>query len=144
MLYVSFFIRPSEGTTKITQSGDPLHYNNQYDKLEIEKFLNSIVKVKDYRWIEIFKGVLLKIDVSSKNKRILYLTPHLSTGGSPEWLRKAIESIKDNFEIFVVEFSLYADTFIVQRKKIIEMIKHSVNLILNSSEINKSIDSFKS
>lgn len=121
-VYISFFFRPLKGIKKIALVGSPAHYGNQYDKLEIEKFLNSIVKVKDYQWIEIFKGVLLKIDVSSKNKRILYLTPHLSTGGSPEWLRKAIESIKDNFEIFVVEFSLYADTFIVQRKKIIEMI----------------------
>ena len=64
----------------------------------------------------------LKIFQYRSKKKILYLTPHLSTGGSPEWLRKAIESIKDDFEIFVVEFSLYATTFDVQRKKIIEMI----------------------
>jgi hypothetical protein len=64
----------------------------------------------------------LKIHQGRNKKKILYLTPHLSTGGSPEWLRKAIESIKDDFEIFVVEFSLYASTFDVQRKKIIEMI----------------------
>tara|TARA_Y100000034_G_scaffold43235_2_gene52795 strand:- start:514 stop:2442 length:1929 start_codon:yes stop_codon:yes gene_type:complete len=64
----------------------------------------------------------LKIFQDRSKKKILYLTPHLSTGGSPEWLRKAIESIKDDFEIFVVEFSLYATTFIVQRKKIIETI----------------------
>ncbi len=55
-------------------------------------------------------------------KKILYLAPHLSTGGSPEWLRKAIESIKDDFKIFVVEFSFYAESFVIQREKIIEMI----------------------
>jgi hypothetical protein len=64
----------------------------------------------------------IKIYQGRNKKKILYLTPHLSTGGSPEWLRKAIESIRDDFEIFVVEFSLYADIFIVQRQKIIEMI----------------------
>jgi len=55
-------------------------------------------------------------------KKILYLAPHLSTGGAPEWLRKVIESIKDDFEVFVVEFSLYADLYVVQREKIIEII----------------------
>ena len=60
--------------------------------------------------------------IAQEKRKILYIAPHLSTGGSPEWLRKAIESVKDDFEVFVVEFSFYADKFTVQRKKIIEIV----------------------
>lgn len=50
---------------------------------------------------------------------ILYLTPHLSTGGMPEFLRKRIESIEnnkiDNIRIHVIEYNMYSDIYIVQR-----------------------------
>ena len=49
---------------------------------------------------------------------ILFLTPHLSTGGMPEFLRLRIESLKDNNNIFVIEYNFYSDQFIVQREKI--------------------------
>jgi hypothetical protein len=35
--------------------------------------------------------------------KILFLASHLSTGGMPQFLLKRIETLKDNYEIFVVE-----------------------------------------
>ena len=57
--------------------------------------------------------------------KILYLTPHLSTGGMPQFVLKRIESLlkyKDKLDIFLVEYSQFSDTYIVQRNKIIDLL----------------------
>ncbi len=57
--------------------------------------------------------------------KLLYLTPHLSTGGMPQFVLKRIESLqkyKEQIEIFLVEYSLFSDTYVVQRNKIIELL----------------------
>ena len=57
---------------------------------------------------------------SASRKRLVFLAPHLSTGGMPEFLLKRVEALNDSdeFEVHVVEFCLYADTYVVQRDKI--------------------------
>ena len=35
--------------------------------------------------------------------RIIYVTPHLSTGGMPEYLRRKVELMKEDNEVWVVE-----------------------------------------
>ena len=65
-VFVSFFIKPLEGSKKITDvrpDQDLEFYNNQYDKLEIEDFLNPMTKARAYQWIDIHEGVLLKIEI---------------------------------------------------------------------------------
>jgi autotransporter strand-loop-strand O-heptosyltransferase len=52
---------------------------------------------------------------------ILFLTPHLSTGGMPEFLRQRIESLIDN-NIFVIEYNNYSDIYSVQKDKIKNLI----------------------
>lgn len=57
--------------------------------------------------------------------KLLYLTPHLSTGGMPQFVLKRIESLqkyKDKLDIFLIEYSQFSDTYIVQRNKIIELL----------------------
>jgi autotransporter strand-loop-strand O-heptosyltransferase len=57
--------------------------------------------------------------------KLLYLTPHLSTGGMPQFVLKRIESLqqyKDQIEIFLVEYSQFSDTYVAQRNKIIELL----------------------
>jgi len=57
--------------------------------------------------------------------KLLYLTPHLSTGGMPQFVLKRIESLqkyKDQIEVFLVEYSQFSDTYIVQREKIINIL----------------------
>ena len=53
-------------------------------------------------------------------KKLVFFAPHLSTGGMPEFLLKRIEALNDSdeFEVHVIEYCLYATTYVVQRDKI--------------------------
>ena len=56
-------------------------------------------------------------------KKLLYIAPHLSTGGLPQYLTKKIELIRDSFDIYVVEWSNHTGgVLVVQRDKITSMI----------------------
>ena len=52
--------------------------------------------------------------------KLLYLAPHLSTGGMPEFLLGRIKALINEpmFDIHVVEYALYAETYTVQRDQI--------------------------
>ena len=60
-------------------------------------------------------------------KKLLIITPHLSTGGAPQVTVNKVELLKNHFEIKVVEYSFLAWAFVVQRNKIIDMLKEGVN-----------------
>ena len=55
-------------------------------------------------------------------KRLLIITPHLSTGGAPQVSVNKIALIKDDFEILVVEHAFLAWAFVVQRNRIIDLV----------------------
>ena len=60
-------------------------------------------------------------------KKLLIITPHLSTGGAPQVTVNKVELLRDHFEIKVVEYSFLAWSFVVQRLKIIDMLTEGVN-----------------
>jgi hypothetical protein len=52
-------------------------------------------------------------------RKLLYITPHLSTGGQPQYLYKQIECFKNEFEIEVVEINnVGGEEFAVQKNRI--------------------------
>ena len=55
--------------------------------------------------------------------RVLFLAPHLSTGGMPAFLLKRIETLKQytDVEVYVVEYQNYSDEYVVQKNKIKEL-----------------------
>ena len=55
--------------------------------------------------------------------KILFLAPHISTGGMPSFLLKRIQLLNDLFDIYVVEYACLSDTYIVHRKQIQEIVK---------------------
>lgn len=57
-------------------------------------------------------------------KKLVFLAPHLSTGGMPEFLLKRIQALQDQneFEIHVVEYCMYATDYIVQRNQIVNLL----------------------
>ena len=58
-----------------------------------------------------------------KKKKLLYIAPHLSTGGLPQYLTKKIEFLKDEFEIYLIEWeNCTGGKLIVQRDKILNLI----------------------
>tara|TARA_R100000541_G_scaffold59238_1_gene72447 strand:+ start:218 stop:1183 length:966 start_codon:yes stop_codon:yes gene_type:complete len=72
-------------------------------------------------------------------KKLLYLLPHLSTGGMPQYVLEQIREFKDQFEIFVIEYNLYATKYVVQKNKIIDLLEPNHHICLSdvSSEIKK-------
>ena len=56
-------------------------------------------------------------------KKLLYIAPHLSTGGLPQYLCKKIELIKDDYDLYVIEWDNHTGgKLVVQRNKIVNLI----------------------
>jgi hypothetical protein len=56
-------------------------------------------------------------------QKLLYIAPHLSTGGLPQYLTKKIELLKDSFEIYLVEWSdCTGGVLVVTRNKIVKLV----------------------
>ena len=54
---------------------------------------------------------------------MLCIAPHLSTGGLPQYLTKKVELIKDEFEIYLIEWdNLTGGVLVVQKNRLQEMI----------------------
>ena len=69
-----------------------------------------------------------------KLKKIVYITPHLSTGGLPQYLLRKIEAIIDKFDIYVIEHTNYSDDFVVQKNKIKHLIRETHLYTLKSDK----------
>ena len=96
---------------------------------------------------------MFEIIDNSKNTKVLFLAPHLSTGGMPSYLLKRIESLiqyTSDVEIFVAEFCEYSNLYTVQRNRIKELIPEqrfwTINTLSNHTVENsmKVIDIIKS
>ena len=84
---------------------------------------------------------------NNKNSKIniLFLAPHLSTGGMPSYLLKRIQELvkfSDKLELFVVEYSDFSPVYVVQKNKIKQLIKPSNFWTLGSNK-NQLIDIIK-
>lgn len=56
-------------------------------------------------------------------KKLLYIAPHLSTGGLPQYLCKKIELIGDHYDVYVIEWSNHTGgKLVVQRNKILNLV----------------------
>jgi hypothetical protein len=57
-------------------------------------------------------------------KKLLYIAPHLSTGGLPQYLTKKIELLKDEFEIYLIEWAdVTGGRLVVTKNKILKLVK---------------------
>jgi autotransporter strand-loop-strand O-heptosyltransferase len=79
----------------------------------------------------------------SKPLRIMFIAPHLSTGGMPQFLLKRIETLKTytDIEIFVVEYQCHSIDFVVQRNQIMNLVPVHT-LYENKMELFEVIDQF--
>jgi hypothetical protein len=56
-------------------------------------------------------------------KKILFIAPHLSTGGLPQYLTKKIKLIKDEFDVYVVEWvDCTGGRLVVTKNKILDLV----------------------
>jgi autotransporter strand-loop-strand O-heptosyltransferase len=79
-----------------------------------------------------------------KPLRVMFLAPHLSTGGMPQFLLKRIEVLKEHtdVDIHVVEYQCHGLDFVVQRNAIMNIVPVST-LYENKMELFEIIDQFK-
>ena len=74
---------------------------------------------KVYQFIETIYNQTNKVF----KKKILFLAPHLSTGGSPEYLKWLIQQkINQGYKAVVVEYCLYSADYVVQRNQIEKLV----------------------
>lgn len=73
-------------------------------KYELVKRINSLQKTLDQK--------------SGGKPRVLYVAPHLSTGGMPQYLYKKIETFVDQAEIYCIQYNNTSEEYVVQRDRI--------------------------
>jgi glycosyltransferase involved in cell wall biosynthesis len=74
--------------------------------------------------------------------KLLLITPHLSTGGLPQFLLDKIHILISEYEIYLVEWAnISGDAFVVQRNKIVDILKSNFySLGDNKSEVLNIIE----
>lgn len=84
--------------------------------------------------------------------KILFITPHLSTGGGPQYLLKKIKELVDGHDIYCVEYSnVTGGVLVVQRNqieqilgdKLITLNENKLDLINHIKDINPDIIHFE-
>ena len=59
--------------------------------------------------------------------KILFVAPHLSTGGAPQYLLKKIQLLKDSCDIYCVEYDdITGGVLVVQRKQIQDLLREKL------------------
>ena len=118
----------------------------EIEKLKFEVGDTSISEklLEDAPWddpeCEFFNGL------SEKKLRILFLSPHLSTGGMPSYLLNRIEILQKyhpEVEIYVVEYCQYSTIYNVQKDRIKELIPEDRFWTLNFLEDHSDKNSLK-
>ena len=74
-------------------------------------------------------------------QKILFITPHLSTGGLPQYLYKKLERLsrETKDELFLIEWEDLAPIYRVQKDKIKEIIKTNFISWPQNTDVNKKI-----
>lgn len=68
-------------------------------------------------------------------KKIIFIAPHLSTGGLPQYLVKKIETLKNELEIFCIEYeNITGGVLVVQRNRIESLLDKNHFLTLGENK----------
>ena len=87
---------------------------------EVDQVYNSVVDLYDDITTEADFTETIK-DMTPK-KKLLFLAPHLSTGGMPQFVLKRVEAMLDNneYDVHLLEYTQYSTVYNVQRDQLIE------------------------
>ena len=76
----------------------------------------EVLRKTRYELLRTVNSIQKTLDEKAGGKpRILFVAPHLSTGGMPQYLYKKIEMLNDKAEIFCVQYNNTSETYVVQR-----------------------------
>lgn len=78
-------------------------------------------------------------------KKLLIISPHFSTGGSPQFTLNKVQMLKEDYDILVIEYNCLTLDFVVQRNKMIELMGINFYSLGNNkrAEIEDIISTFK-
>ena len=69
-------------------------------------------------------------------KKLLIITPHLSTGGLPQFLLKKIEILTKEYEVFLIEWdNITGGHLVVQRNKILDILGHNLITLYDDKDM---------
>ena len=76
-------------------------------------------------------------------QKLLFITPHLSTGGQPQYLYKQIESLINEYEVYCIEWeNCTGGVLVVQRNRIEKLLgKRLITIGTNKTKILSEIKS---
>jgi hypothetical protein len=74
-----------------------------------------------------------------KKKTLLYIIPHCSTGGMPQYLLKKIKLLMDDYNIYVIEWDNISTKYTVQRDRIKSILGKNFIEFLPKSKLKDSI-----
>ena len=82
-----------------------------------------------------------KTESMETKKKLLFLAPHLSTGGMPQFVLKRVEAMLDvsEYEVHLIEYTQYSDIYNVQRDQLLEKLGNNFHTIgfLRSMDITE-------
>jgi len=84
------------------------------------------------------KDVMRKmVERQKEHLRVLFVAPHLSTGGMPAFLLRRIQALQahTNVDIYVVEYANHSNDFVVQKDQIKKLVSHFWTLGENKMEL---------
>lgn len=75
--------------------------------------------------------------IKGQKKKIVYLTPHLSTGGMPQFVLTRLEALieQDHYDVHLIEYNQYSATYTVQRDKIVELLGSNFHTVAYLGEL---------
>lgn len=75
-------------------------------------------------------------------KKVLFIVPHLSTGGLPQYTLSLIKKIKDEVDVYCIEYDMISFEYTVQRDQIVKLLDNKFySLGKTKTKINQIIDS---
>ena len=105
--------------------GEPRHIK---DWLVVPSKREELFFIHGEKRLNVIEKMINKLNNMKEKLRLLFITPHLSTGGMPQFVLKRIQELqkyKDEFELFLVEYSQFSQEYVVQRNQIINLLGES-------------------
>ena len=59
-------------------------------------------------------------------EKLLFITPHLSTGGLPQFLVKQLEVLRGKYDLYVIMYNdVGGEQFVVQKNRVRKLLKQN-------------------
>lgn len=115
-----------------------------HDYTHIDRVQNAVHMFFNKEELTTYSDSSFMVKINRK-KKLLFVIPHLSTGGLPQYVVKKTEMMIDDYDIYVVEYSnVTGGRLVVQRNRLINLLKTELmTLGDNKFELLDIIDRIK-